>query len=171
MNKIKYTLIAAVTLDGKIAKNSSHFTDWTSKEDKKFMQKELNKSDVIIVGNNTFQTAKKPLSKRNCIVLNHKIKEKKENQTKNLIFINPEKTEIKKIITKNNYKKICILGGMQTYSFFLRKNLIDEMFITIEPLIFGKGLSLFDYQKEKKFKLISMKKLNKKGSLLLHYKK
>ena len=31
----KYRAYAAVTLDGKIAKHTRHFSDWTSKEDKK----------------------------------------------------------------------------------------------------------------------------------------
>ena len=66
---IKYIAIAAVTLDGKIAKNKDHVSDWTSPEDKVFMRALLDKSDVIIVGNNTYKTAIAPLSKRNCIVL------------------------------------------------------------------------------------------------------
>ena len=32
---MKITMLMAVTADGKIARNSSHFPDWTSKEDKK----------------------------------------------------------------------------------------------------------------------------------------
>jgi len=33
-----YIAIAAVTLDGKIAKTKSHMSTWTSKEDKLFMR-------------------------------------------------------------------------------------------------------------------------------------
>ena len=60
--------IAAATIDGKIALDSGHFSDWTSKEDKDFLHEMLDKSDAVVVGNNTYKTAIGPPSKRNCIV-------------------------------------------------------------------------------------------------------
>ena len=50
----KCIVIAAVTIDGKIAKGPNHMSNWTSKEDKVFMRALLAKSDVVIVGNNTY---------------------------------------------------------------------------------------------------------------------
>ena len=168
----KYIAIAAVTIDGKIAKNKSHMSDWTSPEDKIFMRALLDKCDVIIVGNNTYKTAIKPLSKRNCIVLSRSAN-KLMSKSANLIYCDPNKNNIKKLIGKLKYKKIAILGGAQTYSYSLENNLMDEIYLTIEPLVFGKGINLFADTKilNKKFKLFNIKKLNNKGTVLLHYKK
>jgi dihydrofolate reductase len=179
----KYIAIAAVTLDGKIAKNKDHMSDWTSPEDKVFMRALLDKSDVIIVGNNTYKTAIVPLSKRNCIVLSRSA-DKLISKSANLIYCKPKKSELLKILKTKNYKLITILGGAQTYSFCLKNNLLDELYLTIEPLVFGEGINLFDGPipllskeglgeviKYPKFNLLSTKKLNKQGSLLLHYKK
>jgi riboflavin biosynthesis pyrimidine reductase len=63
MKNPKYIAIAAITLDGKIAKHSKHFSSWTSKEDKQFLHAILDACDVIIVGNSTYQMAKKPFTK------------------------------------------------------------------------------------------------------------
>ncbi len=168
----KYIAIAAITIDGKIAKGSGHMSDWTSKEDKNFLRKMLDKSDVIIVGNNTYKTAIKPLSKRNCIVFSRSAGQF-NSRSANLMYINPNKTDIKKLIKNLGYKKIAVLGGAQTYSYFLETNLLNEIYLTIEPLAFGTGISLFSNKKpgDYKFKLVSIKKLNKKGSVLLRYKK
>ncbi len=178
----KFLAIAAVTLDGKIAKHSRHMSNWTSKEDKLFMRSVLDKCDVVIVGNNTYKTAIKPLSKRNCIVLSKRVSQS-ANQlvSKNLLYCNPRKANLKKLITKLKYKKIAILGGAQTYTYCLKNKMLDELYLTIEPLVFGKGINLFaspsssegrvgERLPDNKFQLLSVKKLNNNGSLLLHYK-
>nr|AIA11375.1 RibD C-terminal domain protein [uncultured bacterium] len=178
MNKAKYIAIAAITLDGKIAKDKNHMSDWTSKEDKVFMRALLDKCGVIIVGNNTYKTAIKPLSKRNCLVLTKQVpspglgRARERSNAGNPQYVNPNKTNLKKLITKLKYRKVAILGGAQTYAYCLKNNILDELYLTIEPLVFGKGINLFgDDSLNKNFKLISTKKLNNKGSLLLKYKK
>jgi len=165
----KYLAVAAITLDGRIAKNSHHFSNWTSKEDKDFLHTILDTCDVVLVGNSTYKMAIKPLSKRNCIVLT------RSSQTKRfkplLTYCNPATESLKEIIQKNRYKKICVLGGTQIYSYCLEHNLIDELYLTIEPITFGLGLSLFETKKSSQWNLKSTKRLNKHGSILLHYKK
>ena len=168
----KFIAIAAVTLDGKIAKNKSHMSDWTSKEDKVFMRALLDKCDVIIVGNNTYKTAVVPLSKRNCIVLSRSANQL-ISRSANLEYCKPEKKALTKLLKTKNYKLIAILGGAQTYSFCLKNNLLSELYLTIEPIVFGEGINLFADGKnlEKKFKLISIKQLNNTGTILGYYKK
>jgi dihydrofolate reductase len=171
---IKFIAIAAVTLDGKIAKGPSHMSNWTSKEDKVFLHGMLDKCDCIIVGNNTYKTAVKPLSKRNCIVLTRAVPPSppEGRAGERLQYCNPSKTDLKKLIRDHKFKTITVLGGAQTYSFCLQNNLLDELYLTVEPIAFGKGISLFtdEAKFDKKFKLISIKKLNEQGSLLLRYK-
>ncbi len=170
--KVKFLAIAAITLDGKIAKGPKHFSDWTSPEDKKFMRALLNKCGCIIVGNNTYKTAIGPLSKRNCIVLTSKVSEPVV-KSETLIFVNPRLTDLRELITANKHRRIAILGGAQTYTYCLEHDMLDELYLTIEPIIFGQGLPLFASKTflDKTFRLVSIKKLNRSGSLLLRYKK
>lgn len=175
--KPKFIAIAAVTLDGKIAKDSSHPSDWTSPEDKKFMRALLDKCDVVIVGNNTYKTAGKFLSKRNCIVFTRQIKTdvslgKTEQGGGALLYCDPKKIDIKKLIKKLGYKTVAVLGGAQIYTYCLENNLLDKIYLTIEPVVFGSGIDLFASKMflDKRFKLLSAKTLNTAGSLLLRYK-
>jgi len=160
--------IAATTLDGKIALERDHFSDWTSPEDKAFMRKLLDEADVIVVGNNTYKTAEKPLSRRNCIVLTSSIAAV-ERKRDNLLLWNPKGAPHSSIL--QNYRMIAVLGGAKTYSYFLENNLLDELYLTIEPIVFGHGVSLFDHSQHVPacFSLLSMQKLNANGTVLLHY--
>jgi dihydrofolate reductase len=172
MKKIKLIAIVATSIDGRIAQlpNESS-TAWTSKQDKKFLFKILNQSDLIIVGRKTYQVAIKPLSKRNCLVLTNSVKTKKRIHSQ-CLFLNPNQVNLKKFLAKFRGKTVAILGGSQTYSLMLKLNLIDEIYLTIEPLIFGSGYNLFDCLIDKmRWQLVKIKKLNQFGTILLHYKK
>ena len=168
VNKPCYTAVVAVSIDGKIARYSGHFSDWTSKEDKDFLHSTLDDSDVIIVGNITYQLAIEPLQKRNCIVISRSV-----NTTKKinplLSYCNPENMPLDDLIRKLGYKKVHILGGTQVYSYCLAHDIIDELYLTIEPKIFGKGLSIFDVDYQSEWKLETMEKLNNNGTILLKY--
>lgn len=160
--------IAAMTIDGKIALDAGHFSDWTSPEDKEFLHEMLDKSDVIVVGNNTYKTAIEPLSKRNCIVFTTSVSTS-ERKSDTLTYCNPASLDVIPLMQK--YEKVAVLGGTQTYTWFLENDLLDEIYLTIEPIVFGRGLNLFESSKNinAHFRLESTKKLNEKGTLLLHY--
>ena len=50
--------------------------------------------------------------------------------------------------------------------------MLDEFFVTIEPYVFTTGVPMFSGNKfrEYKFSLQMVKRLNKKGTILLKYK-
>lgn len=170
----KFIAIAAMTLDGKIAKDSQHLsTDWTSEEDKIYFRKVLKTCDVVLIGKKTWETAKEPLSKRNCIVFSRSENQIDQTNQKNPIFVNPSKTDVKKLISESGYKRVAILGGAQTYAFCLENKMLDELYLTVEPIVFGNGINLFTANSflDAKFRLVSSERLNPQGTLLLRYKK
>ena len=170
MKRPIFSLVAVCTIDGKIARHSKHLSDWSSKEDKDFLHKILDKSDAVVVGNNTYQVAQKPLSKRNCIVFTRSVKNPVQKSEKLALF-NPAHSAIESFCRENGYKDVCVLGGAKTFNYFLHENLADEIYLTIEPIAFGSGITLFDSgEKYVFFDLVSFKRLNKKGTVLLHYR-
>ena len=52
---MKVILLAALTLDGKLARNSAHFVDWTSREDKKLFFQTTKRAGVLIIGQQHIQ--------------------------------------------------------------------------------------------------------------------
>lgn len=86
-----------------------------------------------------------------------------------VVFINPVNVNLVKIFKE--YKNVAVLGGGAVYRFMLENGLLDEIFVTIEPLIFGRGKEMFiGGTKISRLRLLSIKKLNLAGSILLHYK-
>jgi dihydrofolate reductase len=161
--------IAAVTIDGKIARSANHFPDWTSPEDKTFFQSMLDKSDVFVIGNNTYKTAEGPLSKRNCVIFTRSVQNTERRGDHLLLYNSSGTTSIESILAP--YRSVALLGGAQVYSYFLERDLIDELYLTIEPIVFGSGINLFQHEGESttRMQLASVRQLNPQGTVLLHY--
>jgi len=171
MPEVKFIFIAAVSLDGKIGRNPNETsTVWTSQEDKKFLNDILNKIQVIVIGRKTYEIAIKPLSKRRCIVLTSQV-EKIQQKSDLCYFFNPDAVNLKVFISELGFSQAAVLGGTKTYDTLLSQGFIDEIYLTIEPIIFGAGLSLFSKKLSilKNLKLDYVKKMNEDGSILLHY--
>ena len=170
MESQRRVAVAVMTLDGKIGLHERHFTDWSSPEDKQLLREFLQKTDVIVVGHNTHEIAGEELGKYNRVVLTTSVATT-ERKADTLLLCNPDTTDVRSVLEP--YKLVGILGGTWTYTYFLERDLIDELYLTIEPLIFGHGIPLFQSPKDltARFRLESTKQLNEKGSLLLHYKK
>lgn len=168
--KAKYTGYVATSIDGRIAKSGNSGVDWTSREDWNFFQKSLNNSDAVIVGHNTFKASNSRLRLRNTIVITSKVS--KQKTAGKVVFINPKNIDVKKFVEKQDFKKIAVIGGSHIYDFCLQNKILDELFVTIEPYVFTKGVPMFSGKAFKKFRfsLKSVKHFNKKGTILLHYK-
>ena len=67
------------------------------------------------------------------------------------------------------YESAILGGGCYLNSLFLRKKLIDEIILTIEPRLFGSGLSLFGDNVNVNLELLEAKKINSQ-SVMLRYK-
>jgi len=139
---MKTTLLMAITADGKIAKNTSHLANWTSGADKKMFVEKTKSAGVIIMGLTTYQTIGKPLPGRLNIVLTPE-PEKETPIPGSLEYTSQAPEEILKNLKTRGYKEAIIGGGATINGLFLKNNLIDEIWLTVEPKIFGEGLNLF----------------------------
>lgn len=140
---MKLILLMAMTLDGKIAKHANQFADWTSKADKKIFVAETKKAGVIVMGETTYNTIGRPLPGRLNLVLSLE-PEKRESIPGSLEFIKATPKEIVALLEKRGFATAILGGGATVNGSFLKENLIDEIWLTIEPKIFGDGLPLFN---------------------------
>ncbi|MEK9177085.1 MAG: dihydrofolate reductase family protein, partial [Patescibacteria group bacterium] len=84
-------------------------------------------------------------------------------------FVNPMKTDLKKLFRP--FRVVAVLGGAAAYQLMLDRGLMDEIFVTLEPLVFGRGIPMFtNGRKTRKLELVSIRKLNARGTLLLRYR-
>jgi dihydrofolate reductase len=86
-----------------------------------------------------------------------------------LLYYNPEGASLAAVL--NRYRTVVLLGGTETYTFFMKRNLIDEMYLTVEPVDFREGLRLFDSPEDisKWFYLEWTEPLGDQGTELRHY--
>lgn len=164
---MKVTLLMAITLDGKIGKDSDHFPDWTGKADKKLFVELTKKAGVLIMGSKTYNTIGKPLPERKNIILTRN-KERK-SEWENLIFTDDAPKKILEDLEKEGYEEVILAGGAKINTLFAQENLIDEIIVTISPLVFGAGISLFTEAVSLNLELKHTEKLDK-NLILAHYK-
>ncbi|MBU3668680.1 MAG: dihydrofolate reductase [Candidatus Taylorbacteria bacterium] len=174
---MKVSLIAALTLDGFIARHSSEFASWTSKEDKRRFVSKTKTAGVIILGSKTFDTFPKPLPDRLHIIHTRDVSEytKKilgkfswDTLPENILITSKEPEDVLEDLEKRGFSEVFICGGSQIYSLYLNANLINYLYLTIEPVLFGSGISLFNSECDFKLRLISEER-TELGTLLLEH--
>lgn len=157
-------IIAALTADGFIAKNAEHSPlQWRSKFDREFFISRTKKAGVVVMGYNTAKTMRRPMPERLNIVYS----------TTTEGFEGYEVTqkpplELIKDLASIGYKEVAICGGSHTYTMFMEAGVVDKLYLTIEPFIFGDGIRLFKKDLDYKLKLLSQKVLGG-DTLLLEY--
>ena len=158
---MKLILMMAITLDGKIAKHTTQLADWTSHADKKIFVEETKRAGVIIMGKTTYETIGKPLPGRLNIVLDQK-PDANKNIPDSLEYTNLTPDKLLSDLEKRGFKAAILGGGATINGLFIKANLIDEVWLTIEPKIFGEGLSLFkDADVNLELELIEARNLDK----------
>ena len=168
------TAFAVMTRDWYIARHPGHSTlEWRSKEDGGFFTRHLDalgETGVIVVGSNTYATVRERLSKRNCVVFTH-FTPSITQVNKKLLLYNPAGASLAEVLGR--YKKVALIGGAQTYAYFLERDLIDEVYLTVEPVEFGSGLRFFNSQEDIStgFQLERKQRLNSQGTDLYHYQR
>lgn len=156
----------ATTADGKIAKDKNQLADWTSKEDKHLFVETSKEFGVIMMGENTFRTFPKPLPGRLNVVFSRNGGENIEGL---LRYVQGEPETVLADLEKLGYKKALLGGGAFLNSLFLKKKLISEIILTIEPKIFGTGISLFSEDLNADLVLLENRQLNE-NTVMLRYK-
>lgn len=160
-------IIAALTADGCIGKNSGHAADWTSKADKKRFVALTKDAGVMVMGFNTWKTLPFALPGRVNIVYAD------PNQEGD--FTGAERTslppeELIASLDARGFKKIAVCGGSHIYTTFMKSGLVTKIYLTIEQVLFGKGVSLFNEQLPESVQLkLVTSEATPEGTLLLEY--
>ncbi len=162
---IKSYIIAAVTMDGFIAKDEHHPAMWTSKSDKKRFVELTKKAGVIVMGSHTWKTLGKPLKDRVNIVYSRT----QDFSNEGARMTNDDPATLLQKLESEGYKEVAICGGTHIYTMFMKARLVDKIFLTIEPIVFGKGLKLFDDDMLFHLELVNSVQSESSGSLLLEY--
>ncbi len=139
---IKTILLMAQTLDGKIARHADHFPDWTGKADKQLFVRLTRRAGAIIMGSKTYDTIGKPLPGRRNIVMTRN--PSRVSQWENLIYTSQSPQVILEGLEDEGFNEVVLAGGARINTLFAENGLIDEVMVTITPMIFGSGIAMFE---------------------------
>lgn len=147
---------------------------WTSEEDHQRFTETLQHAPLIIMGRTTYDIAKKQMKHipgRLRIVVTHNPQTyQAEEIPGQLEFTNENLEQLMKRLEGKGYTEGLVVGGSEINSLFFKAHLVNELWLTIEPILFGQGkeiLSEIDLQA--RLQLIGTEKLNDQGTLLLKY--
>lgn len=173
--KIKVILVMVTSVNGKSTKGTQDPRFWASKEDQEHFYSVIDQHDLLVMGRITYQSAKPYMKlesgKLRIVITKNPKKFQKDHKRGQLEFTNDSPSQLVHRMEKIGARTMLLLGGGTLNSLFFKQHLVDELWLTVEPFIFfeGKGL-VRDERLEISLELLSMKKLNKNGTLLLKYK-
>jgi dihydrofolate reductase len=162
---MKVFLVAAITADGFIGRNAGHLADWTSREDKKLFVRLTKQAGTMVMGSKTFATIGRALPGRKTIVYTTR---PDEFSVDGVEATDESPVELVARLENDGVEALAVCGGASIYALFMDAGVVDELYLTIEPLLFGTGVPLFSSELDCKLSLLDLEKLNE-HSILLHY--
>ena len=172
MNQRKIVLYIASSLDGYIA-TEEHSLDWlfaVEGEGDNGISKFYETVDSLLMGRVTYdwimdyEKGEFPYKGKECYVFSKSRKEENEYVT----FVNEDIPQFTKNLKNKKGKTIWLVGGGDLLDTFMKEKLVDEIIITIAPVLIGSGIPLF---KNYNFQAsLSLKEINRFNQFVeLHY--
>ena len=168
----KLVLYIASSLDGYIA-TDNHNLNWLFEVDGEGdngYSMFYETIDTVLIGRVTYEwiidheKGEFPYKGKECYVFSRT----KKVDNENVKFISDDVVQFTQEIKNKNGKNIWLVGGGDLLRTFLKEKLVDELIITVAPVLLGKGIPLFtnnDFQTT--LSLISTNRFNQ--FVGLHY--
>jgi len=147
MSQRKLVLYIAASLDGYIA-TEEHSLDWlfaVEGEGDNGYSVFFESVDTILIGRITYdwimehEKGNFPYKGKECYVFTRTMKDDNEH----VKFISEDVIQFSKDLKDKSGKSIWLVGGGDLLSTFIKEKLVDEIIVTIAPVLLGKGIPLF----------------------------
>jgi dihydrofolate reductase len=140
MRKIR--LFIATSLDGYIARTSGD-VDWLFTDQDYGYTEFFNQIDTVLIGSKTYQQmlgfGEYPYQGKKGFVFSNTLQGKSDD---NVEFIGGDLKSFINTLRQSTGDDIWLVGGGQIIHYFLSHNLIDELILSIHPIILGDGIPL-----------------------------
>jgi dihydrofolate reductase len=172
---MRTVLIAAQSLDGFITRHDSPGVAWASAADQAWFRLSMVQFDCCVMGRATYETVREAiLERRNDgrrrIVMSRQPAAFSEDAVPGALdFSAAAPAQIVANFATHGRQACAILGGAQVHDAFLTSNLVDELWITVEPRLFGQGTPLIHAKLDLSLRLIDQRRLDASDSMVLRY--
>lgn len=169
-NKLKVTLIMVMSVNGIVAqKPIENSFEWNSEADRIQFLEKVRDIGSVIMGANTYRSiGGKPYKGVSFNVLtNHPDRFEAQEGVR---FRSGNIATIHSGLKNEGVETIALLGGPTTNRQFLEANLVDDIYLTLEPTLLPGNLRIVEnLSLSCPLQLNGIKTLNEQKTLLLHY--
>ncbi|MDP1760109.1 MAG: dihydrofolate reductase family protein, partial [Candidatus Woesebacteria bacterium] len=143
---MKVILYMAITANGLIAREEGG-TDWINQEDWKNFREMAKQAGSVVMGRGTYDAMIKEGEFPVAGVLNVVMTREAPpaEPLKEVIFSDASPEEVVGMLGERGFESVLIAGGGNLNGSFMGDGLIDEIYLTIEPVVFGQGIQLFEH--------------------------
>lgn len=164
---MKLILYMVMSADGVVAKDAvTDIRAWSSPEDRIFFLRQVAACDAAIMGRRSYNP--EVISGKTYLLTHDPTACAADTGVQSL---SGSAREIYARIEADGSQTTALLGGPETNHAFLKENLVDEMFLTIEPVLLGTGLHLSARELDSRWMLTETIPLNQTGTVVMHYRK
>ncbi len=168
-NRSKTILVCATTLNGWIGRDGQNQPDWTSREDMDHFSSFTRRIGAVVMGHRTFRTLPRPLPNRLNVVMTRN-PELEAHSSDEVWYCSSSPIRLLETLKKRGFPEVCVIGGEAINTLFWNERLIDEMVVTIEPVLFSGQVALVGSKAiERRLSLLTHRALPS-GALILHYR-
>lgn len=142
---MKVILVFVSTLNGRITRGDDpEVRHWSSDSDKEHYARVWNDAKQVVMGSTTWkENVIKTSPGKLILVMTGKPGEYKGHEIPGqLEFTSSSPSEIVARFKKAGNDTVTVVGGPAIATSFLKAGLVDELWLTIEPRLFGKGINL-----------------------------
>ncbi|MDP0500556.1 MAG: dihydrofolate reductase family protein [Verrucomicrobiota bacterium JB022] len=168
-------LIAVQSVDGFITCGESKGTDFASEADQEWFAFALQQLQAVAMGSGTYE-AERELIRRGLnperpkyILTRQPEKYAHEAVEGALIFTDASPEELAREWGARGWQRVGLVGGSVMHGKFLEQGLVDELWLTLEPFLFGRGLPLAPIDRTIDLTLDHLERLTDQ-TLLLRYR-
>ncbi len=166
----KVILGLAVSLDGFIEGPKGEY-DWCFTDQDYGLSDFFKRMDAIFMGRKTYELTQEhkgqnPWKGTVTYVFSNSLKKIKD---KDVRLISGDVRKQVELIKSAPGKDIWLFGGAELTTFFINESLVDEIWLSVHPILLGAGKPLFQHLKERKKLRLARHKIYNSGLVSLCY--
>jgi dihydrofolate reductase len=166
--------IVAISLDGCITQHDGEGVSFASDADQRYFRQALKSFDCSVFGSGTFRASRDAILRASSddhlrVVLTRQPDRYSEFARQgHLEFRDGDLGAILDELAARGKKRCAMLGGGRWYTECIRQGLMQQLWVTVEPLGFGSGKRLFEGEVSFRFGVQSVEHLSP-DTLLIKY--
>lgn len=168
---MKVTMYPAISLDGFVAK-PDYDDSWISDEDNDRYEQKVIECGCLLVGRKTYELFQDWFDNfgNGRVIVFVCTTDSKYKDKEKVKFVQGSAKEIINKIEKYGFDELIVCGGGEINGLIAKAGLVDEIIVSVQPIVLGAGIPLFgSYKPELELEVISYNE-DIKGIIQNHYK-